>query len=267
MAAMAAVVPDADRVPEPAFFARQVRIATENSGRVDPESLGDYLAADGYAALRLCLTSMTPPRCATRSPGAACAAAAGAGYPTGLKWNTVAKAPAPASTSSATQMRETPARSWTGASSRATPSGSWRAWRSPRTRRGQPRLRVLPGRVPARRRPPPQGDPPGRAERLPRGVRAGHGVRIRGRCPPGAGAFVCGEETALIASIEGGREHRVRDPRIPPCRALGSPDAHQQTSRPTPTWRPSSATAATGSRTSAPRRARAPRCSPWRVGW
>ncbi len=48
MEAMAAVVPDADRVPEPAFFTRQVRIATENSGRIDPENLEDYVAAGGY---------------------------------------------------------------------------------------------------------------------------------------------------------------------------------------------------------------------------
>ena len=51
MDAMAAVVPGADRVPEPPFFARQVRIATENSGRIDPERIGDYIPAGGYAAL------------------------------------------------------------------------------------------------------------------------------------------------------------------------------------------------------------------------
>ena len=50
--AMAAVTPGADRVPEPAFFAPQVRIATENTGRVDPENLGDYVGAGGYSALR-----------------------------------------------------------------------------------------------------------------------------------------------------------------------------------------------------------------------
>ena len=58
--ALAAVTPGAARVAESAFFDRQVRIATENSGRIDPESLDDYVGAGGYASLRRVITTMTP---------------------------------------------------------------------------------------------------------------------------------------------------------------------------------------------------------------
>ena len=41
--ALAAVTPESEHQPEAPFFSRQVRIATENSGRIDPESLDDYV--------------------------------------------------------------------------------------------------------------------------------------------------------------------------------------------------------------------------------
>ena len=90
--ALAAVTPDSDHAPEAPFFARQVRIVTENSGRIDPESLEDYLAAGGYAALRTALSSMTPAEVRDEITRSGLRGRGGAGYPTGLKWNTVAKA-------------------------------------------------------------------------------------------------------------------------------------------------------------------------------
>ncbi len=79
----------------------------------------------------------------------------------------------------------------------------------------------------------------------------------------GAGAFVCGEETALIASIEGNRgTPRPRPPYPADERPVGPPDAHQQRRDLRQRRRRSSATAAPGSPRSAPRRARAPRSSP-----
>jgi NADH:ubiquinone oxidoreductase subunit F (NADH-binding) len=79
----------------------------------------------------------------------------------------------------------------------------------------------------------------------------------------GAGAFVCGEETALIASIEGKRgTPRPRPPFPAESGAVGLPHADQQRrdlrQRP-----PIIATARSGSPPSARRRARAPRCSRW----
>jgi bidirectional [NiFe] hydrogenase diaphorase subunit len=43
------------------FFKRQVKIALENSGDIDPERIEDYIAADGYAALYQAITEMSPP--------------------------------------------------------------------------------------------------------------------------------------------------------------------------------------------------------------
>ena len=75
------------------FFARQVRIVTERSGVVDPESLEDAVAHGGYEALRLVLTTRTPAEVRDEITASGLRGRGGAGYPTGLKWNTVAKAP------------------------------------------------------------------------------------------------------------------------------------------------------------------------------
>jgi bidirectional [NiFe] hydrogenase diaphorase subunit len=77
--------------PPAAFFARQVRVVTENSGRIDPEDLNDYVASGGYQALRTALTSMTPAEVIEQVRRSGLRGRGGAGYPTGLKWLTVAK--------------------------------------------------------------------------------------------------------------------------------------------------------------------------------
>ena len=59
VAALGKVKPGAQRQPQGPFFEKQVRVATENFGVVDPESLDDYIAAGGYRALRRVLSEMT----------------------------------------------------------------------------------------------------------------------------------------------------------------------------------------------------------------
>ena len=59
LAALAAVKPGAERQEQAPFFEKQVRVATENFGKVDPESLDDYVAAGGFQALRRVLSEMT----------------------------------------------------------------------------------------------------------------------------------------------------------------------------------------------------------------
>ncbi len=82
----------------------------------------------------------------------------------------------------------------------------------------------------------------------------------------GAGAFVCGEETALMASIEGKRGQPRPKPPFPAQRGLVG-QAHGDQQRRNPGQHPlrSSSTAPNGSPPSAPRRARAPRSSPSRA--
>ncbi|MDA8237652.1 MAG: NADH-quinone oxidoreductase subunit L [Chloroflexi bacterium] len=90
--ALKRVKPGDARRPQGPFFEKQVRVATENFGRVDPESLDDYLAAGGYEALRRVLSEMTSTEVRDGITGSGLRGRGGAGYPTGLKWTTVAKA-------------------------------------------------------------------------------------------------------------------------------------------------------------------------------
>ncbi|WP_349258535.1 NADH-quinone oxidoreductase subunit NuoF [Aggregatilinea sp.] len=74
------------------FFSRQTKIVLENSGVIDPESLEDYLNADGYKGLYRVLTEMSPSEVIDEIMESGLRGRGGAGYPTGLKWATVAKA-------------------------------------------------------------------------------------------------------------------------------------------------------------------------------
>jgi len=74
------------------FFRRQVKIVLENSGRVDPEKIGDYVAANGYEGLLKALTEFSPGEVVEQVLRSGLRGRGGAGYPTGLKWSMVAKA-------------------------------------------------------------------------------------------------------------------------------------------------------------------------------
>ena len=74
------------------FFARQHRIVLENSGRIDPDRLEDYIANDGYLALARVLSEASPTDVIAEVAKSGLRGRGGGGYPTGLKWSTVAKA-------------------------------------------------------------------------------------------------------------------------------------------------------------------------------
>ncbi len=73
------------------FFQRQKKIVLENSGVVDPERMEDYVAANGYAALIKALTEMTSREVIDEVTKSGLRGRGGGGYPTGLKWSTVSK--------------------------------------------------------------------------------------------------------------------------------------------------------------------------------
>jgi bidirectional [NiFe] hydrogenase diaphorase subunit len=73
------------------FFERQKKIVLENSGVIDPERIEDYIAHDGYRALVTAITEMTPQDILATMVKSGLRGRGGAGYPTGLKWSTVAK--------------------------------------------------------------------------------------------------------------------------------------------------------------------------------
>jgi bidirectional [NiFe] hydrogenase diaphorase subunit len=74
------------------FFTNQMPIVLENSGKVDPERIQSYIAAEGYQALYRVLREMTPSEVVNAITQSGLRGRGGAGYPTGLKWATVAKA-------------------------------------------------------------------------------------------------------------------------------------------------------------------------------
>jgi len=90
--ALKKVKPTDGRKPQGPFFEKQVRVATENFGRVDPENLDDYLERGGYVSLRRALSEMTSAEVRDQVTRSGLRGRGGAGYPTGLKWTTVAKA-------------------------------------------------------------------------------------------------------------------------------------------------------------------------------
>jgi bidirectional [NiFe] hydrogenase diaphorase subunit len=73
------------------FFTEQLSIVLANSGYVDPERIESYVAAEGYSALHDVLREMTPKEVVEAMIKSGLRGRGGAGYPTGLKWATVAK--------------------------------------------------------------------------------------------------------------------------------------------------------------------------------
>lgn len=75
------------------YFAKQKRIALRNCGVIDPESIDDYLAIRGYEALAKVLTEYTPARVIEEVTKSGLRGRGGGGFPTGLKWRFVAEQP------------------------------------------------------------------------------------------------------------------------------------------------------------------------------
>ncbi|MBQ7218970.1 MAG: NADH-quinone oxidoreductase subunit NuoF [Ruminococcus sp.] len=69
-----------------AFYEKQHRVALRNCGVIDPEKIDDYIANDGYAALGKVLTEMKPEEVIQTMLDSGLRGRGGAGFPTGLKW-------------------------------------------------------------------------------------------------------------------------------------------------------------------------------------
>ncbi len=68
------------------FQSKQLRIVLSNCGLIDPESIDDYLAVDGYSALEKALLEMTPEEVIEEVLNSGLRGRGGGGFPTGLKW-------------------------------------------------------------------------------------------------------------------------------------------------------------------------------------
>lgn len=75
--------PTLDQVP---FFTHQTKIVLRNCGLIDSESIEEYIAQDGYSALAKALSSMTPAEVVDEIKKSGLRGRGGAGFPTGIKW-------------------------------------------------------------------------------------------------------------------------------------------------------------------------------------
>ena len=256
----------ADRLHIPSstpFFARQQKIVLENSGVIDPEKLEDYVAADGYQGLLNALTEMTPNEVLAEVTKSGLRGRGGGGYPTGLKWSTVAKADGggqkyvicnadegdPGAFMDRSVLESDPHRVLEGMAIAGYAVGADRGFIYVRA---EYPLAIQRLRVAIR-----QAERAGLLGNEIAGTTFNFSVAVR----LGAGAFVCGEETALMASIEGKRGQPRPGRPTRRNRASMASQRSSTTSRRLPTLRRSSAKAARGSLPSAPKRAKAPRSS------
>jgi bidirectional [NiFe] hydrogenase diaphorase subunit len=196
------------------FFSAQERIVLANGGIIDPDRIEGYVAHGGYRALAKVLTEMTPEQVVAEVVASGIRGRGGAGYPAGSKWSLLAKAVSdqkyvvangdegdPGAYMDRTVMEDDPHRVIEGIAIAAYATGASKAYIYVRA------------------------EYPRAVERLDRAIRVARRNRLLGRkilesdfdleveVRIGAGAFVCGEETALMASIEGRRgTPRLRPP-------------------------------------------------------
>ncbi len=85
------VEPDVDisqlSLADTTFYKSQKRVALRNCGVIDPEEIDEYIAMDGYRALGKCLTEMTPQQVIDVVLESGLRGRGGAGFPTGRKWS------------------------------------------------------------------------------------------------------------------------------------------------------------------------------------
>ncbi|MCK4697854.1 MAG: NADH-quinone oxidoreductase subunit NuoF, partial [Dehalococcoidia bacterium] len=188
------------------FYKRQKRLILRNCGRINPESIDDYITVDGYKALRKVLSEMSPEQVIDEVKRSGLRGRGGAGFSTGQKWEFCHEAPGKEKYMICNADEGDPG-----------------AFMDRSTMEGDPHTVIEGMTIAAYAIGASEGYIYCRAE-YPLAIKRLHialqqaeergflGENILGsnfsftvHMKEGAGAFVCGEETALMASIEGGR--------------------------------------------------------------
>lgn len=211
---------DVRDAPVCAFLGRQQRLATEASGLIDPTDLDEYLRHDGFVALRRCLT-LPPEQIIADVQASGLRGRGGAGFPTGIKWARVRAAAGPLKYVICNGDEGDPGAFMDRMILESFPyrviEGMAIAARAVGAEEGVFYIRA---------------EYPLAVERVrealkqcqERGILGDSVLGTSGRLAlsikEGAGAFVCGEETALLASIEGRRGMPRLRPPYPADRGL-----------------------------------------------
>ena len=191
---------------ETTFYAKQMRIALRNCGVINPENIDEYIAQDGYAALGKVLTEMTPQEVIDLVLASGLRGRGGAGFPTGRKWQFAANSKAEQKYACCNADEGDPGAFM----DRSVLEAMAIAGYAIGANQGYIYIRA---------------EYPIAVKRLQIAIEQAREYGLLGKnifdsgfdfdidIRLGAGAFVCGEETALMTSIEGKRgEPRVRPP-------------------------------------------------------
>jgi bidirectional [NiFe] hydrogenase diaphorase subunit len=207
--------------PKHPFFTKQQSVVLGNSGEIDPERIESYIAADGYLALRHVLREQEPHEVVRSIMDSGLRGRGGGGYPTGLKWQSVAAASGdkkyivcnadegdPGAFMDRTVLESDPHAILEGMTIAAYAVGAEQGYIYVRAEYPLAIERLQKAIKEAKK-----------AELLGAGIlEAPFNFSIDLRI--GAGAFVCGEETALMGSIEGRRGVPRPRPPFPAQRGL-----------------------------------------------
>jgi NADH:ubiquinone oxidoreductase subunit F (NADH-binding) len=203
------------------FHDKQVKVVLSDCGEVDPEDIGSYISRGGYEATKKVLTTMTPQETIEVIKASGLRGRGGAGFSTGVKWDMAIKAPGPTKYLICNADEGDPG-----------------AFMDRSVVEGNPHAVIEGMIIGAYAIGAPYGyvyiraEYPLAVERLHLAIRQakergflgrnifGKGVDFNIKVKLGAGAFVCGEETALIASIEGKRGQPRAKPPFPVQKGL-----------------------------------------------
>jgi NADP-reducing hydrogenase subunit HndC len=197
-----------------AFFKRQKRVALRNCGRINPENIEEYIAFDGYQALGKVLTECTPEQVIQIVKDSGLRGRGGAGFPTGMKWTFAAASEGPVKYVACNADEGDPGAFMDRSVLEGDPHSVLEAMAIAGYAIGAHQ-----GFIYVR------AEYPTAVKRLNIAIKQAHEYGLLGKdifgtgfdfdidIRLGAGAFVCGEETALMNSIEGKRgEPRPRPP-------------------------------------------------------
>ena len=208
--------------PVAAFLGRQKHLATEHSGHINPTDLEEYLERDGFKALNRCVNDLTPEQIIEEIQRSGLRGRGGAGFPTGLKWSLMRQVKGDASAGSGQALKYIICNG---------DEGDPGAFMDRMLLESYP-YRIIEGiAIAAYAVGASEGifyiraEYPLAVQRVREALRQceergflgdgvlGSGFSLRLKIMEGAGAFVCGEETALLESIEGKRGMpRLRPP-------------------------------------------------------